>query len=246
MTLRLADDPRPEFDLGRVLHLFFDTACDYAVGRTIPVFPANCFTTNYFDIVNQFRSGIASSIAFRDKVDHLMRHGLAGKAHNPFGDINALYFRRQHMSLLNRSIRACLPSLGTYPDLDIYLQLYLHCTGSFVDEVVSNFYYYDDSAPVVRAKGGAGPALYGYYDSTLPFYLLAHPSFESLLPALDLDQRREFFKRILINAREVLGEDALPSDLVRALQVEGKPQRRSPIFRRILRKLLPVWSRPST
>lgn len=242
LTLQLADDLMPDVDLGHVIQAFSDPACDYVVGRTKPVFVEDCFSTNYFDLVNDFRARIDPSLALHEKINNLMDAGLIDQAHNPFGDINALYFRRDCLAILNRAIRVGLPSLGTYPDLDLYLQLFLHCNGCFLDQILSQFYYYPNSAPVECTKSGSRPVLYQYYDATLPLYILSHPAFDSLRPLLSMAQKQAFLQRIVINTRQLLGDTIFSDELSFSPQAESSAQLRPPLLSRIMRRLRSAWS----
>ncbi|MCP9860579.1 MULTISPECIES: glycosyltransferase [unclassified Cyanobium] len=190
LKLQLADDIMPVFNISETIQILSKGDIDYVIGRTIAVFETTSFRTSYFDIVNQFRSLIHSDLTDPAKMRLLASEGMIFDSRNPFGDANALIFRRRCLSSLNKGIGSMMPAFTLAPDLDMYLQVFTCHKGTFVDSVISYFHYYD-SSPCVRMVYEPGFDHEGLrmQEKLLPLYFISSSQFYSLTKHLTDEQK---------------------------------------------------------
>jgi len=205
LKLQLADDQMPTFDLLSFLAPLESDLADYVVGKTEAIFKSQYFSTPYFGHVNSFRALIHADLTDSEKMDLLIKSGNIINSHNMFGDANALIFRRKCLAILNQDVSGFMPAFTIAPDIDLYLSLFAHHRGAYIDRVVANFCYYNDSPCVRRVNEGA----YDHeglrmHEILMLLYFVSSSKFEPLTRHLSIEQKEQFLARISQKTRETL------------------------------------------
>jgi len=205
VKIQLADDEMPAFDLLHFLAPLDSDLVDYVIGDTEVVFKAEDFSTNYYSLVNSFRARLRADLTDSQKMNLLINEGQIIDSHNPFGDVNALIFHRKCLATLNHDIASFRPSFTIAPDIDLYLNLFAHHRGAYVNQVVASFCYYKNS-PCVRRVNEAGYDHEGLrmHEILQPFYFISSSKFEPLTRHLNRDQKEQFLARINQITKETL------------------------------------------
>lgn len=206
LKLQLADDEMPAFDLQHFLEPLEAGLADYVVGKTKAVFKAENFSTVYYDLVNSFRALINPSLSAAEKADLLFNQGNVILSHNPFGDTNALIFHSKCLTVLNYDVINFRPSFTIMPDIDLYLSLFTHHRGAFIDRVVAYFCYYDNS-PCVRRANEVGYDFEGLMmlETLQPLYLISSSKFKPITKHLSNEKKEQLLLRVSQITSETLG-----------------------------------------
>lgn len=150
LKLQLADDCLVDFDMNLLLNKFNNSNVDYIIGKTKAVFEDKKEINTYFDDVNKFRTNIINNLNLKDKIKIIEKYNLHYGI-NMFGDINALYFKRDCIQVLKYNYIHGHPTFRSFPDFEIYLRLFIEKNGLFFDVYIST-YYYNETSPANRAK----------------------------------------------------------------------------------------------
>jgi glycosyltransferase involved in cell wall biosynthesis len=205
LKLQLADDEMPPFDLRHFLAPLEADLADYVVGKTEVVIKAEGFYTEYYGLVNSFRAHLHADLADSEKVNLLVNEGKVIYSCNPFGDPNALIFHRKCLAILNYDVSSFMPAFTMAPDIDLYLSLFSHHRGAYIDQTVANFCYYINS-PCVRRVNEAGYDHEGLrmLEIMLPLYFISSTKFEPLTRLLTSDQKELFLAQINQSTKKIL------------------------------------------
>jgi len=213
IKIQLADDEMPLFDLLHFLKPLDADLADFVIGITEAVFNAEAFSTDYYGLVNSFRARLHPALTDSQKMNLLINEGKIIDSHNPFGDVNALIFHRKCLATINFDVAIFRPSFTIAPDIDLYLSLFTHHCGAYVNQVVANFYYYNNS-PCVRRVNEVGYDHEGLrmHEILQPLYFISSSKFEPLTRHLNRDQKMQFLAKINQITKESLKHvDASPA-----------------------------------
>lgn len=150
IKLHLADDLLNDFDISSIINMFQNDDLDYVIGKTMASFEDEKYRNTYFDDVNNFRSLINKNLTLEDKIKIIEKNGIYSGV-NLFGDINALYFRKDCIEILKNNFKYNHPSLRAFLDFEIYLRIFITKKGQFFDTFVAT-YDYNSSSPAIRAQ----------------------------------------------------------------------------------------------
>ncbi len=197
IKLQLADDELGTIDFVSLCEVFRDTEIQYVVVPSVPIFAQDVSAQHSEEIVEYFRSvnAFRAEIKFltdADKASLLVR-GRVIEGNNLFGDVNALFFRRECVSILSKPVRSGDAAVKSWPDLEIYLRLFLGCQGMFLGAGCAKFHINRTSTCFLAANN---PRYFRQIYSRLAYMLMLdvmlNEEYSSVREQLTLSYRLRF------------------------------------------------------